>query len=114
MSNLDDQPLDATPVFRKLDNRFNWGGLEIEDAPFAVLPMLLVFGGSIPFGYNPLWSLLVAAALLLGLILLKHGKPEGYLQTLLALRFSPRRLSHKEQDYLLDPFPLDDTLDRRS
>ena len=110
---IPDEDLEVTPVLRNLDARFRWFGLQVEDAPFAVLPMLFVFALSIPFDFNPAWSLLVAVAILLALLIVKVGKPDNYIQMELALRFSPRRLSHKQRDDELDPFPLDAGLEKR-
>jgi hypothetical protein len=108
-----DDRVEVTPMLRNLDHRFRWFGVQLEDTPIAVVPMLLVFGLSIPFGYSPGWALLTAMALFAALILLKWGKPEGYLQTQLTLHFAPRRLSHKVRDLELDPFPLDAALASR-
>ena len=110
----DDTPLDVTPVLRSLDFRWNWFGLQLEDAPFALIPMLVAFGGSAVFDYSPFWSFLVAVAFGAAVVVLKWGKPEGFLQTQLILAFGKRRLSHKERDPELDPFPLDRNLEPRT
>jgi hypothetical protein len=54
-----------------------------------------------------MWGFITAAAVGGALVALKWRKPDDYLQTLIHTALAPRRLSHKERDAVILPFPLD-------
>lgn len=101
-----DVPIERSVVFRNLSYKFRWAGLEFADLPFIAAPTVFVVGICMVLGLSPLWGGAVGAVVAVGILLLKRGKPEGYLPMLLVLMFAPRRLSHKERDVVLGPFPI--------
>jgi hypothetical protein len=108
-----DVRLDSSPVFRNLDYRWSFYGLTLEDAPFVAMPGLVALGCTVLFDVSPLWAIVLVLASATALVALKWRKPEGYLQSIIHLALTPRRLSHKERDSGLRPFPLDQELKNR-
>lgn len=105
-----DVPLEGTPVFRNLDYKWSWYGLTFSDIPFVAMPGMVTLGSAVLFEFSAMWTFVVVAAAGAGLVALKWRKPDGYLETLIHLALTPRRLSHKERDTILRPFPLDQEL----
>lgn len=101
-----DVPLHSTPVYRNLDYRWSWYGLTLGDVPFAALPGLVLLAGSIIFEYSVFWAVFGFLAAAVGIALLKWRKPEGYIEVIIHLALTPRRLSHKERDRIVRPFPV--------
>lgn len=95
--------LHQTPIFRNLDYQTSWFGLTFDDLPFILAPIGLGMAGMIFFGLSPSIVLIIAVSTIVGLALLKYGKPKGYLWLLLESIFMPRHLSHKARDQQLDP-----------
>jgi len=108
-----DVHLDTTPVFRNLDYRWSWYGLSLADIPFVAMPGISALGAAVLFEFSTLWAFVVVIAAAVGIAVLKWRKPEGYLESLIHLALTPRRLSHKERDSALRPFPLDRELKPR-
>ena len=96
--------LDRTPIFRNLDYQTSWFGLTFDDMPFILAPIGLAMVAMIFFGLSPSVVIVVAVSAIVGLALLKYGKPKGYLWLLLESIFMPRHLSHKARDQQLSPF----------
>lgn len=107
-----DVPLERSPVFRNLDYRWAWYGLSFGDVPFVAVPGLVVLGMSLVVDLSAAWSLVVSGATATALVLLKWRRPEGALQVALHMALTPRRLSHKERDHAVRPFPLDEMQER--
>ena len=101
------EPLDMTPVYRNLSFRSAFFGLTPLDMPFMLVPASGVFLASMLFSFSSLWAVIGACAIGVGLIALKWRKPDDYLETLIHTALAPRRLSHKERDVVVVPFPLD-------
>jgi len=96
--------LERTPIFRNLDYQTSWFGLTFDDMPFILAPIGLAMIAMIFFGLSPSVVIVVAVSAIVGLALLKYGKPKGYLWLLLESIFMPRHLSHKARDQQLSPF----------
>ena len=103
-----DVDLDTSPVFRNLTHKSGLFGLTPLDLPFVFIPGNIVLLVGVLAGFSSLWGILVSVALAAALIAFKWRKPDDYLETMLVVAFTPRRLSHKERDVLLRPFPLDE------
>lgn len=104
------EPLDTTPVYRNLTFRSAFFGLTPLDMPVMLVPGGAVFLASMLFGVSTIWGFITAMAVGAGLIALKWRKPDDYLETLIHTALAPRRLSHKERDAVVLPFPLDGSL----
>lgn len=107
------EPLDVTPVYRNLAFKSGFLGLTPLDMPFMLVPASGVFLLSMLFSFSSLWAFILALAIGAGLSALKWRKPEDYLETLIHTALAPRRLSHKERDVVVLPFPLDERARRR-
>jgi hypothetical protein len=95
--------LHRTPIFRNLDYQTSWFGLTFDDMPFILTPIGIAMLGMIFFELPPTLVIVVAVATIVGLALLKYGKPQGYLWLILETLFMPRHLSHKARDTQLSP-----------
>ena len=104
---MDDSPLDVSPVYRNLTHKSALFGLTPIDLPLIFVPGNVVLLAGVFVGFSSLWGVLVSVALAAALVAFKWRKPENHLETMLAVAFTPRRLSHKERDTLLRPFPFD-------
>ena len=98
--------LQRTPIFRNLDYQTSWFGLTFEDMPFILAPIGVSMLGMIFLELPPTLVIVVAVATIVGLALLKYGKPPGYLWLLLEAIFLPRHLSHKARDAQLSPLGI--------
>lgn len=105
---MDDLELELSPVYRNLTHKSAVLGLTPIDLPFIFVPGNLVLLAGVFIGFSSLWGVLVSVAIAAALIAFKWRKPDDYLETTLAVAFTPRRLSHKARDVLLRPFPLDE------
>lgn len=101
-----DVDLERTPVFRNLDYQWSWYGLSFADIPWVIIPGAVIINFGVVFDTNMLWAFVAMAGSAVALVILKWRKPEGYVQSLIHLAFSPRRLSHKARDKNLYQFPL--------
>ena len=99
--------LRRVPVPEKLDWRWSWYGLTFGDIPFVAVPGLVLLGGAVVFDISTAWAFIGLAATAAGMLVLKWRKPTDYLERLIHVALAPRRLSHKERDTGLRPFPLD-------
>jgi hypothetical protein len=104
------EPLDSTPVYRNLTFQTAFFGLTPLDMPLMLVPGGIVFLGCMLAGLSTMWGLITAAAVGAALVALKWRKPDDYLLTLIHTALAPRRLSHKERDAVVLPFPLDGSL----
>ena len=102
-----DAPLDISPVYRNLTHKSSVLGLTPIDLPFIFIPGNLVLLTSVFVGFSSLWGVLASASIGAALVAFKWRKPEHYLETAIVVAFTPRRLSHKERDIMLRPFPID-------
>jgi hypothetical protein len=102
--------LKHTPVSRNLDNSVTFMGLEIEDLLIlglvcvgAMLVGQVFFSDRYLFFVPMNWALmlLVVAIAVPGLMVLKYGKPRGYLSDLLAWYSKPHAYSANEPDPVL-------------
>jgi hypothetical protein len=105
---MSDVDLDLSPVYRNLEHRSSLFGLTPIDLPLVFIPGNLVLLAGVFIGFSSLWGVLVALALAAALIALKWRKPDDHIERMIAVAFTPRRLSHKQRDVLLRPFPLDE------
>jgi len=101
-----DELLRRTRLYRNLDWRWSWYGLSFEDLPLIAAPGFLVVTGAAIFGYALSWSLVATVVAVVFVAALKWRKPPGFFERLLFAALMPRRLSSKERDELLPPFPL--------
>ena len=99
--------LERVAVPEKLDWRWSWYGLTFSDVPFVAVPGLVLLGAAVVFDTSTAWAFIGSAAAAVGLLVLKWRKPTDYLERLIHVALAPRRLSHKERDTGLRPFPLD-------
>lgn len=99
------EPLDSTPVYRNLVFRSSFFGLTPFDLPLMLVPGGVTFLVSMLVGFSTMWGFIVAATVGASLVTLKWRKPDDYLETLVHVAFAPRRLSHKERDVVVLPFP---------
>ncbi|MCC7075074.1 MAG: hypothetical protein IT383_27425 [Deltaproteobacteria bacterium] len=104
---MDDVPLDASPVYRNLSHKSAVFGLTPLDLPFIFVPGNVVLLLGVFLGFSSLWGVLLSLAIAAALVALKWRKPDDYLERMLLVAFTPRRLSHKERDVMLRPLPLD-------
>lgn len=104
---MDDVPLDLSPVYRNLAHKSAIFGLTPLDLPIIFVPGNLVLLAGVFVGFSSLWGVVLSVAIAAALIAFKWRKPDDYLETMLLVAFTPRRLSHKERDLLVRPFPLD-------
>jgi hypothetical protein len=110
---MPDVPLDASPVYRNLAHRTSIFGLTPIDLPLVFIPGNIVLLVSVFIGFSSLWGVVLSLSIAAALVAFKWRKPEHYLETAIAVVFTPRRLSHKERDRILRPFPLDRSGARR-
>lgn len=103
---MDDVPLDLSPVYRNLTHRSSVLGLTPLDLPIIFVPGNLILLAGVFVGFPSLWGVVASLAIAAALIAFKWRKPDDYLETMLFVAFTPRRLSHKERDLLVRPFPL--------
>ena len=104
---MDDVPLDVSPVYRNLVHKSAVLGLTPLDLPIIFIPGNLVLLTGVAIGFSSLWGVVVSGSLAAALIAFKWRKSDDYLETMLLVAFTPRRLSHKQRDLLVRPFPLD-------
>lgn len=107
------EPLLTSPVFRNLEHRTSFLGLTPFDVPLIMGPGTIVFLVTVVVGASSLWSVLVSCAVAAALVAIKWRKPPHYLQTTVQAWLLPRRLSHKERDVALVPFPFAARLESR-
>lgn len=108
------EPLDTTPVYRNLKFQSSFFGLTPLDMPLMLVPGGIVFLGCMAVGASTMWGFVSSLAVGAALVALKWRRPEDYVETLVHVALSPRRLSHKERDRIVLPFPLDKQLAPRS
>ena len=101
-----DVDLERTPVFRNLDYQWSWYGLTLADIPWVLIPGAVLINFGVVFDISMAWSLVAMSGSAVSLLILKWRKPEGYVQGLIHMAFSPRCLSHKARDAQLQQFPL--------
>lgn len=106
--------LNLSPVLRNLDPPIIFLGLEVED--FVMVGILGIaamlfgqfcFSDEVVFGLPMNWALLLVSvpSAVLGLVLLKYGKPRGYTMDLLNWVSKPRAFSGMESsDSPVDPY----------
>ena len=104
---MDDVPLESSPVYRNLMHKSSVLGLTPIDLPFIFIPGNVVLLAGVFLGFSSLWGVLASLTIAAALVAFKWRQPDDYLETSLLVAFTPRRLSHKERDLLLRPFPLD-------
>jgi hypothetical protein len=104
---MDDVPLDLSPVYRNLSHKSALFGLTPLDLPIIFVPGNLVLLAGVFIGFPSLWGVVLSVAIAAALVAFKWRKPDDYLETMLLVAFTPRRLAHKERDLLVRPFPLD-------
>lgn len=104
---MDDVPLDLSPVYRNLAHKSAIYGLTPLDLPFIFVPGNVVLVAGVFHGFSSLWGVVLSLAIAAALVAFKWRKPDDYLEIMLLVAFTPRRLSHKERDLMLRPFPLD-------
>jgi hypothetical protein len=95
--------LQATPVQRNLRFRAWFYGIGPLELPFMLVPAATVGFICEPLGLSSGWALITAVGIGAALVVLKWNKPDDYVETLLMVAFSPRRLSHKEKESLVAP-----------
>lgn len=101
------QRLDRAQVPDKLDWKWSWYGLAFGDIPFVAVPGLVLLAAAVIFETSTAWAFIGVASTAVALVVLKWRKPPDYLECLIHVALAPRRLSHKERDMGLRPFPLD-------
>jgi len=104
---MDDVPLELSPVYRNLSHNSSVLGLTPIDLPLIFVPGNLILLTGVFVGFSSLWGVLASLAIAAALVAFKWRKPDDYLETMLVVAFTPRRLSHKQRDVLLRPFPID-------
>lgn len=104
---MDDVPLDLSPVYRNLAHKSSVLGLTPLDLPIIFVPGNLLLLAGVFVGFSSLWGVVLSVAIAAALIAFKWRKPDDYLETMLLVAFTPRRLAHKERDLLVRPFPID-------
>ncbi len=101
-----DEELMQSEVYRGLDYEWSWRGLTVADLPILMLPGIISFPVCVVLDINVLWMLGVLFSSAAAMVMLKYKKDKDYIFHLFQLILAPRRLSHKESDFLPD-FPIE-------
>lgn len=104
---MSDERLNQSPVFRNLDYKWSFFGLNVTDIPLVLIPVFILEAVSIFVKVDAIWIPTTLIASMAFVVLLKWRRPEGYIESLLVGLFAPRRYSHRLRDeYKLPPLPV--------
>ncbi len=96
----------TTRIFRNLHYRWTIAGLGMDDLAIIGGPTLIAMMVLPSLGLSQVWTLVFGASLAVVILILKRGKPDGYLEAILTSLIMPRHYSHKERDRFVRPFPI--------